>query len=129
MVIDEIVEVRALVRVDAAYRLPHRAVERAVGLGVDPIRCHLGTVMEGRDDNTAALLFRERDIGLGQRRRLNLAAHEQVEAVARAVRHAAKFDLVAGNETFQHLQGQIMRAEEERHPDLPVGKLLRGLNR
>src|SRR5215468_8065918 len=99
VVVYEIVEVGALVRVDAAHRLPHRAVERAVGLGIDPIRCHLGTVMEGRDDDPAALLFRERDIGLGQGRRLDVAAHEQVETITRAVRHAAKFDLLAGNKT------------------------------
>src|SRR5258707_9594689 len=35
IVIDEIVEVRTLVRVDAAYRLPHAAVERPVGLAID----------------------------------------------------------------------------------------------
>ena len=55
--------------------------------------------------------------------------HEQIEAVGRAVRHAAELDLVARNEAFQHLQGQIVGAEEERHADQAVGELLRGLHR
>src|SRR4029077_20466924 len=113
VVIDEIMEVRALVRIYAAYRLAHSAVEGAVGFGIDPIRCYLGTMMEGRDNEAAALLLGERDIGLRRRRRLAVAAHKQIEAIGRAVRHTAEPDLFARNEPLQHLQCEIMRSEEE----------------
>jgi hypothetical protein len=85
--------------------------------------------MESRDDEPAALLFGERDVRLGQSGGFDLATHQQIEPVGRAVRHAAELDLVARNEALQHLQRQVMRSEEERHADLPVGELLRGLNR
>lgn len=44
------------------------------------------------------------------------------------MRHAADDDLVARQEALEHVQGEIVRAEIERDADLPVGKLLRGVN-
>src|SRR5262249_38945335 len=52
-----------------------------------------------------------------------------LKAIGRAVRHAAELNLFARHETFQHLQRQIMGAEEERYADLPISELLRGLHR
>jgi hypothetical protein len=43
------VEVGTLVGVDAAHRLAQRAVERTVGLGINPVGRNLGAVMKGRD--------------------------------------------------------------------------------
>ena len=85
--------------------------------------------IERRADHPAALLLGERDVGLGQRGRLDLALHHQVEAVARAVRRAADIDLVARQEAFQQMQREVVRAGVERHADRAAGELLRRVDR
>jgi hypothetical protein len=55
--------------------------------------------------------------------------HEQIEAGARAVRHAANHDLVTRQKSFEHVQREIMRAEIERHADLAMSELLRRVDR
>ena len=47
VIVDEIMEVGALVRVDAPHRLAHRAIEGDIGFGVDPVGSDLGAVEEG----------------------------------------------------------------------------------
>ncbi len=55
VVIDEIVEIGALVCIDATHRLTHGAIEGRVSLGVNSVGCDLGAVEEGGADRATAL--------------------------------------------------------------------------
>ena len=122
-------QVGALVDVDAPHRRADGAIERGVGVRIDAIGRDLGAVKQGGADEPAPLLLRERDVRLGQRGRLDLAAHQRIEPIARAVRGAAQLDHLARQESFQHVQGDVVGAEIERHADGPIGKLLRCVDR
>src|SRR5262245_20564303 len=65
IVVDEVVQIRALVRVDAPNRLADRAIERGISLGVNSIGRDFRTVMEGRDNDTTAHFLRQRNVWLG----------------------------------------------------------------
>ena len=125
MIIDEVTQVSALIGVDAAHGLPHRAVERCVSLGVDPIRGNFGPMIKGRANDAAAVFLRKRDIGFGQRRRGKLAVHDQIQSVARAGRCIADFDALARQKAFQHMQREIVCSGIERDAHGVIGKLLR----
>ncbi len=129
VVVDEILKILSLVGADSADRLAHRPVERRIGLGVDLFRGDLGAVVEGRANGAAAVLFGKADIGFGQGGGIDLARHHQLVAVARAGRSAAHPDALTRQETFEQMQGEIMRACIERHADAAVGQLLGRVNR
>ena len=126
VMVDEIVQVAALVGVDPAHRLADRAVEPRIGLGVDLVRSDFGAVIEGGRQNAAALLLGEGDIGLGQRRRLDLPRHHRIETEAGPHRGAAHPDALARQETLEHVEGEVVGPEIERHPHQTVGELLDG---
>ena len=80
------------------------------------------------DDNPAALLFGQRQIGLGQGRCLDLAVHQRLEPRGGPVGGPAGLDQVARQEPFEHLVCQIMGAEIIRHGDHFSGQLLRRIH-
>ncbi len=67
-----IVDVASIVGVDSLDCLTDGAVEGGVGLGIDGVGDHLGTVIERLADDAAAFLLGQRDVGLGKSRRRDL---------------------------------------------------------
>src|SRR5262249_19454669 len=84
VVVDEVMHVRRLVRVNAPYCLAHSTVESAMGHGIDVLGSHFRTVMEGCNHGPATLFFGECDVGLGQGRSVDGAIHEHPETIGRA---------------------------------------------
>ena len=128
MIVDEILEVLLLVGIDTLDGFLHGAVEARVGVGIDLVGSHFGAVVEGRTDDAAAILFRERNIGLGQRRGFDLSTHHRIIAIARARRRRNDLDEVARQEAAEKMQREIMRAGIEGHADRLVGELLRRID-
>src|SRR3954468_20472313 len=66
VIIDEVVEIGALVGIDAPNRLAHRRIEGGVGFRIRPLGGVLGAMEKSRADCPAAFLFGECDMGLGE---------------------------------------------------------------
>ena len=75
VIIDEVMEIGRLVRIDAAHRLAHGGVEGAIDLRVHLVGGDFGAVVESCADHAAAVLLGQRDIGLGQGRGAHVSAH------------------------------------------------------
>jgi hypothetical protein len=82
VIVDEVLKILAPICVDAPHRLADRAVVGAHGLDVDLLGADLRAVIERRADNSAPLFLRQCHVWLGQGRTFDLAAHQQIEAIA-----------------------------------------------
>src|SRR5262245_3526599 len=88
--------------------LAHRAVERRVHLGVDPLGADLGAVEERGGHRPAALLLRERDVRLRHRRRLDLPFSSDARRKREPGRRATDPDRLAGQEAAQRVQAEVV---------------------
>src|SRR5919109_1653193 len=126
-VVYEVVQVSAFVRVDPAYCLAERPIDRSISFCADFPRGRVRAIVKTLDNEPAAVLLGNRNPGLTYAARIYSAVHHCSVAL-RGPPAAHELDHVARHEAFQQLQGQVMRSGMKGHCDSLIGQLLWRIN-